>query len=48
MKNIVNDNYINDLKEEFIFFCKNSEKNILISCETWIVPYQKDNFSGKI
>ena len=45
--NIVNDNYINDLKEEFIIFCKNSEKNILISEEAWMSPYQKNNFSGK-
>ena len=46
-ENIVNDNYINVLKEEFILFCKNSERNILISCEAWAVPYQKNNLSGK-
>ena len=45
-ENIVNDNYINALKEEFILFCKNSERNILISCEAWTTPY-KNNLSGK-
>ena len=46
-ENIVNDNYINALKEEFILFCKNSERNILISCEAWTIPYQKNHLSGK-
>ena len=46
-ENIVNDNYINGLKEEFIFFCENSERNILISNENWMMPYQKNNTSGK-
>ena len=46
-ENIVNDNYINDLKEEFILFCKNSERNILISCETWMIPYRRIDSSRK-
>ncbi len=46
-ENIVNDNYINVLKEEFIRFCKNSERDILISSASWTIPYQKNNLSGK-
>ena len=44
-ENIVNDNYINGLKEEFIFLCENRERNILISGENWMVPYQKNSTS---
>jgi len=46
-KNLFNDNYINDLKEEFTSFCKKSEKSILMSCETWMVPFQRIDASRK-
>ena len=46
-ESLVNDNYINKLKDEFNFFCKTCEKKILISNESWLIPYQKDNLTGK-